>query len=66
MNTKGSFVSLDNYTLTLSGDGGETRHDVMPTATVTLNGKTAQLEDLLIGDRVSLQGDPAVVVSATR
>lgn len=64
----GTFVSLKGNTVTLSHGGNkpDTTHSVKADATVTLNGATAKLTDLLAGDHVDISGDPATSVTATR
>lgn len=65
----GTFVSLKGSTVTLSHPGTrqpDSTHDVDAAAVITLDGKTAKLTDLQAGDRVSLGGNPATTVTATR
>lgn len=58
-------VSGNSLVLTLS-DGSDSTRSVAPGAAVTLDGKSALLADLKAGDTVTLSGDPASSVSATR
>ncbi len=45
---------------------GNFTHKVQPNATVDINGKPAKLADLKQNDMVSLDGNPAVAIVATR
>lgn len=63
----GIFVSVSGQVVTLSHDkGATTNHDVDAGATVALNNKAAKLSDLKAGDEITLSGNPAVTVDATR
>jgi hypothetical protein len=59
----GTFESLSGTVINFA-DG--TSHSTAPKCTVTLNGKAAKLDDLQKGDTVSLSGNPATSVAATR
>lgn len=64
---KGTLRSVSGNTLEVADDDGNTAsHSVAPNATVTLDGKKATLADLKAGDSVTLTGDPATSVTATR
>lgn len=60
---RGTLKSVLGDTITFDDDS---THTVAPNAAVTLNGKTAKLADLKAGDNVSLSGNPATSVSASR
>lgn len=61
----GTFKAFDAATSTMTF-ADDTDHKIAPGATVTLNGKPSALGSLKAGDTVSLSGDPATSVSATR
>jgi len=64
---KGVLKSVSGNTLVLSHDGDpDTSHSVATDAVVTVNGLAAKLADLQAGDDVSLSGDPAKTVAASR
>lgn len=63
----GTITAISGNTLSLSHDDGTTSdRNVDTSATVTLNGTRAKFADLKVGDKVSLSGDPATSVTATR
>jgi hypothetical protein len=66
--TSGTFVrcDCDSEELTLSGNGGSETTASVQGATVTLDGKKADLSDLKPGDKVKLSGSPVTAVEATR
>lgn len=67
MKTTGQFISLFDGSMTLGHNGDpESDHDIADDATVTLNKKPATLAELQVGDEISLSGDPATSVTATR
>lgn len=66
----GVFVSCscpdDEITLSHKADGNPDSTTNVAGATVTLNGKKADLSDLQAGDLVNLKGSPVTAVEATR
>ncbi len=68
LQVSGTFVSLKNNVLTLSHGGGKknTTHTLAPDVTATIDGQAAKVEDVEVGDSVSISGDPVTSVSANR
>lgn len=59
-------VSVSGNTLTVEENGKQSQKNIAQNATVTINGNAGKLSDLQAGDTVSLSGNPATSVSATR
>lgn len=69
MSATGIFVSLKDDTITLSHGVGkkDTTHSINRLkCTVLIDGQAAKLEDLQTGDDLTIEGNPATSVSATR
>ena len=64
----GTFECLKNGVMTLchGKNTPKTTHAIADTATCTINGQGAKVADLQEDDTISLTGDPATSVSATR
>jgi hypothetical protein len=64
----GTIISISGSAITMSHTDGTPNdtHTVAAGATITINGATALLTDLLPGDGVTITGDPATSVVATR
>lgn len=60
---RGIVKSVSGNVITFDDDS---THECEAKASVTCNGKACKLSELKAGDSVSLTGDPATVVSATR